>query len=486
MAPSNKQQQTKSQQNTNKKSTQAHTQSRPSTILPSCLPPAAWSIVANCCALKTLPLNLSPPPTTPCRADPLTAPDRIVVFPLTDSPLSVALFSLSTMEIESEPSSITAVAVAAPAERTCSCACISPNCPCGQPCRSCFPAAAAAAAASSNSSASTSDAIVPPAASSSSSAAPTAAAAASSDLSWEELLFRLQFSDRCIRRQLLHVSRFLPRAFPRYLAYFHFRTRGFVLHAGVKLGSDYAAYPMGGPEKWHAQYVLAHCSREPATRVHKVCPFENVLLTLSAPLSFVGFVVVRFSISVGPVEYLGPSDLASTLSAASDPSAQFDNIIRGAHINVKQKKTCLYVRVFCVEPKATHAFAEDNLRSDEAAFASSPSSPASIFAGCSVSVSLIRQWSVAKGRATFALHGSGNAVPGAGQQQQQPKQHNQQQQQQHSQQKAQNSTASQNKKQKQQAQQGQQQDANKKQKVQHDGSSAAVAASSSASSSGAP
>ena len=144
--------------------------------------------------------------------------------------------------------------VAALAESSCSCACISSTCPCGQACSSCFPNAATAAAtvASSNCTASTNEAVALPAPASSSVSPSTATPA---ELSWEEILVRLQFSDRCIHRHLLHISRYLPRAFPRYLAYFHFRTRGFVLHAGVKLGSDYAAYPIGGPEKWHAQYV---------------------------------------------------------------------------------------------------------------------------------------------------------------------------------------------------------------------------------------
>ena len=113
----------------------------------------------------------------------------------------------------------------------CDCSCIGATCPCGSPCVACFAGR---------------DAAIVAAVAASSSSPPT-------EPSWEELLFRRQYAGLPIASQLRHLSPIVPRLLPLYAAYFFFRTRGYALHGGGKIGADYVAYPTGGPEKWHAQ-----------------------------------------------------------------------------------------------------------------------------------------------------------------------------------------------------------------------------------------
>jgi len=92
-----------------------------------------------------------------------------------------------------------------------------------------------------------------------------------------------------VSAHLRHLSPVLGRALPLYAVYFFFRVRGYVLHqAGGKLGADYVAYPTGGPEHWHAQFVIF----------------------------------------VGPVEYVATGDADATLRrSAAVANAQFDSVM---------------------------------------------------------------------------------------------------------------------------------------------------------------
>ena len=99
-------------------------------------------------------------------------------------------------------------------------------------------------------------------------------------------------------------------------------------------------------------------------------------------------------------------------------------------------QTCLYVRILCSAPRSTHAFSDANLASLDATAAAaaaavdpaascasacsrSSCSPGAIFASCSVSVSLLRQWSVSRGRAFAGAPQQPAAAPAPGQQPQQ-------------------------------------------------------------------
>jgi len=177
----------------------------------------------------------------------------------------------------------------------------------------------------------------------------------------------------------------LPRSrlIPLYLTYFFFRTRGYVLASGLKLGVDYVAYPLGGAEKWHAQ----------------------------------------FCILVGDIEYV---DADSTLNPHGPMPLNTTDIyiMRTIHTCNKQNKSCLYVRVFCTQSRSdstpptsvemaddhdtTHSISstqsqsfmkiEPNISNTTIPTPSSPCSPSSPFVPFSLSVVLLSAWFVARGR----------------------------------------------------------------------------------------
>jgi hypothetical protein len=256
-------------------------------------------------------------------------------------------------------------------------------------------------------------------------------------LEWEEALFRRQYSGEPIAHQLRHLLPHVPRLLSLYSAYFYFRVRGFVLHSGVKLGVDYMAYPPGGPPRWHAQ----------------------------------------FAILVGPLEHTADVAPAGALTC-TPTNAQLDNVQRCMQVSLNQKKSLLYVRVLSSLPPGGHPF--DERTADSAAvvapaassatassgtagapFASLYSDPSCVFRSCSVSVSLVKQWFITKGRGA----GASGAVADRARNREKAAagKASQQQQQERNQQRKDN-------------QQQQQQQQNKKQKLRHDAASAPIAA----------
>jgi hypothetical protein len=183
------------------------------------------------------------------------------------------------------------------------------------------------------------------------------------ELHWQEALFRRQFDDQPIDAQLHHLHAFLPRLLPLYAAYYFFRTRAYVLHPGVKLGVDYVVYPAGGAPRWHAQ----------------------------------------FAVLVGPIEPAPSAESSGgdVAPAPADPHAQIDNIVRSMRISFNQKKSCLYVRIFCTPDAAAASVAAG---ADSAASAAPASNPSlvSLLSRCSVRVTLLREWFVSKGRGAAA------------------------------------------------------------------------------------
>lgn len=79
---------------------------------------------------------------------------------------------------------------------------------------------------------------------SSSSSSPSSAVSSSASI---DLVARL--ADYFYASSIVPSYRFIPL----YLVYLHFRTRGYVITDGARIGVDYVVYPTGGPEKYHAQ-----------------------------------------------------------------------------------------------------------------------------------------------------------------------------------------------------------------------------------------
>jgi len=191
-------------------------------------------------------------------------------------------------------------------------------------------------------------------------------------LEWEEALFRRQFSGEPVAHQLRHLHPFVPRLLPLYAAFFFLRTRGFVLHSGVKLGMDYMAYPPGGPPRWHAQFAVLVGDLE------HVCDLE--------------------------------ADPAQRLER-TPANARLDNVQRCMQVSLTQKKSLLFVRVLSSLPRGKQPFGDAPLSaaSDAAVSSSagstaapatllSSSDPVAVFRSLRVSATLLKQWFVSKGR----------------------------------------------------------------------------------------
>lgn len=206
----------------------------------------------------------------------------------------------------------------------CDCACVY-QCPCGSPCVRCF-------SSPSSSVSSSSSAVAPP----------RRVLLAESELSWCEQLFRRQFHNHSIRRQLQHIQQYEVRAFALYVTYFHFRSRGYILRDGLQIGTDFVAYPLAGPEKWHAQ----------------------------------------FGILVGEVETIRSRQVAGDIVPHTLTNANLQATMRTMHICIKQKKVALYARVLY------DASASSSITGDVVASAS----PSHDLLGYSVTVFRYEHW----------------------------------------------------------------------------------------------
>lgn len=97
-------------------------------------------------------------------------------------------------------------------------------------------------------------------------------------------------------------------------------------------------------------------------------------------------------------EFVRRADLS--LAATDARCMPTESLSRPVHLSFVAQ-TCLYARVVCTSPRAEYERSQQRALSP-AAHCDADASASGVFASCGVSVSLLRQWSVSRGRGAAA------------------------------------------------------------------------------------